>query len=302
MTARVVIASDVFGNARQVERMLADKGFDVAIATTPNDCLLICQQGVADVAVLDALHPGGSADWLCRVLKGAKSVHAPVLVMTPRDDPARRLAALDRGADECLSHPFGQAALVARIRSLAALGRLREEARRGRLMAGAEDAAEPDGPSAARVLVLDPDERSRERLASLLSAEFTVSVAASRAEGLSRAAEAACDIAVVGLDPPENEGLGLARQMRFVDPSRKLRIILVADDEPARSNLICDAGIDDFILRPVDRTEALGRVRLAARKNALSRFLEEMEARTRLAVPARFSALAPRRPPDRFAA
>jgi two-component system cell cycle response regulator len=303
MTARVLVVGGWFHQAKRIEHALTARSFDVAIATNAADCIAAAVARQFDLVLLDASGPGPDAIDLCHRLKaGPEIASLPVLVLSRDGEPALRLRALDAGADECLSAPFTDETLLARIRSLAQMKRLADEVRRLATIRGIDDADLPRREQQARVLVLDGNERSRLRLAELLAPEFAVAVETNPAAALIRAAEGAYDVTAVGLDwASETDGLHLGRQLRLVDRSGSLRVILVADAGDAPTHLIRDHGIDDLLLRPIDRNEALARVRLAARKHLHETVLRQAERIVPMPVP-KLSAFTRHQPPERFAA
>lgn len=70
-----------------------------------------------DVIVLDWIWPDTDGPTLCRELR-ARGVTSPIFLLAPRDVPEDRVAALNSGADDCLSKPVAFAELLARIRAL----------------------------------------------------------------------------------------------------------------------------------------------------------------------------------------
>jgi DNA-binding response OmpR family regulator len=296
MTARVLIVADRFDRARRLEQVLVASSYEVAIATREEDALASVRLSLCDIVLLDADGPGPEAFALCRALKGG---FVPVLMMTDKTQPWQRLLALDAGAVECLSAPCSDDMVLGRVRSLAASKRLADDFRRSAALRGLPchmtAASQP-----SRILVLDPDARSRDRLLSVLSTEYSVDAAAQPERWIGATAKGAFHIAIVSQEWPEADGLHHARQLRLADPSGLLRIVLLTEDEglPLR---IWEGVADDLLVRPVDRNEALARIRLASRKYRLAAALEQQSASLPSPVP-RISPLNHHRPPDRFAA
>jgi DNA-binding response OmpR family regulator len=296
MTARVLIVADRFDRARRLEQVLVASSYEVAIATREEDVLASVRLSLCDLVLLDADGPGPEAFALCRALKAG---FVPVLMITDKSQPWQRLLALDAGADECLSTPCSDDMLLGRVGSIAACKRLADDFRRSAALRGLPSQMTA-ASQAGRVLVLDPDARSRDRLLSVLSTEYAVDAAAQPDRWIGAVAKGACHVAVVSREWPDVDGLQYARQLRLADPSGLLRIVLLTEDEglPLRG---WEAVADDILVRPVDRNEALARIRLAFRKYRLAGALEQQAASLPSPAP-RMSPLSQRRPPDRFAA
>jgi DNA-binding response OmpR family regulator len=296
MTARVLIVADRFDRAKHLERVLVAASYEVAIATREDDAFAFVRLSLCDVVLLDADWPGLEPFALCRALKAG---FVPVMMITDKTKPWQRLLALDAGADECLSGPFPDDTLLGRVRSLAACKGLADEIRRSAALRGVPGSM-PAASHPARVLLLDPDARSRERLQSVLATEFSVDAGAAPERWIGSAARGAFQVAVVSHEWPEVDGMRYARQLRLADQTGLLRIVLLTDDEdlPLRT---WEGVADDCLTRPVDRNEALARTRLASRKHHLAAALEQLAAPLPLPAP-QISPLNLRRPPERFAA
>jgi two-component system cell cycle response regulator len=301
MAGRVLLVSRAFGSARHMERILMSAGFEAAIATNEDDCVLACREGRCDAVVLDARSLGIMALDLCVRLKSDLAVGAPVIVMGDAERPAHRLLAMDAGADEVLSWPASESATIARVSSVVQLKSLQDAERRLRIIRGLATTDDLDGQvEAVRMLVLEPDGATRARLASLFESECQVAPEALPAQALGRAAEGAYDIALVALDWPSLDGRKLCGQLRQVDATGRLRVLAVTEGGDARPDRVVRGGFEDFLMRPIVRAEALARVRIAARKVEISAALRKHED---VGFGAGSSAHPPRwYPPQRFAA
>jgi two-component system OmpR family response regulator len=105
----------VLGNS--LTRGLSEDGFVVDAVSTGADALRSLERRDIDGVVLDLGLP--DMDGLA-VLDSARArgIHAPILVLTARDDVKSRVGALDRGADDYLVKPFEYDELLARLRAL----------------------------------------------------------------------------------------------------------------------------------------------------------------------------------------
>jgi two-component system cell cycle response regulator len=298
MSSRVLVVAGSFGHAKYLERILVGAAYDVAVATSRDDALALARGDGSDVVLLDARDSGLDPFDLCRAAK--KAGRALVLMVTDRHQPSQRLRALDAGADECLSEPVPQSALLARVHSLAELKRLSDELRR--LAALTDMPADPVMPgSRALVLVLDPDLRSRERLVELLAGEFELDSVIDPEKGLRNAVQGRYGVAVVSRQWPGSDGLTFGRLLHLATPSQPVRIVFLSDEDPVDRGRWDDIA-DDLILRPVDRNEAIARVRVAVRKHRLANAIRQCRGNPQPLIVGSVSRRAGRQPPDRFAA
>jgi len=114
---RVLVVDDDPDVCSVLERALQRDGHTVATAGDLSSARAALSAGETDVIVLDLGLPDGSGVELCRTLRAERET-IPVLVVTARSEVARRVEALDAGADDFLAKPFAIAELRARVRAL----------------------------------------------------------------------------------------------------------------------------------------------------------------------------------------
>jgi two-component system KDP operon response regulator KdpE len=113
---QVLIVDDEPQILRAVERALAARGFHVRTATDGRAALGAVLDEEPDLVVLDLNLPHMDGLTACREIRRASRV--PILVLSVRDAEQDKVAALDLGADDYLTKPFGTAELMARVRAL----------------------------------------------------------------------------------------------------------------------------------------------------------------------------------------
>src|SRR5262245_47118823 len=99
---------------RFVRLTLEDEGWQVHETGTCKQGLIDAGTRRPDLLVLDLGLPDGDGVELIRDLRGWSQV--PVIVLSARSDEADKIAALDAGADDYLTKPFGVGELMARVR------------------------------------------------------------------------------------------------------------------------------------------------------------------------------------------
>jgi DNA-binding response OmpR family regulator len=120
MTARVLVVDDLPTNVKLLEARLSAEYFDVITATSGEEALAICERAKCDIALLDVMMPDMDGFEVCRRLKaGVSTHHIPVIMVTALDQPSDRVKGLEVGADDFLTKPVSDVALIARVRSLA---------------------------------------------------------------------------------------------------------------------------------------------------------------------------------------
>ena len=274
MTARILIVDDVFANIRLLEARLTAEYFSVVTAMSGPQALDICERGECDVVLLDVMMPGMDGYEVCRRLKSAPSTaHLPVVMVTALDSPSDRLAGLQAGADDFLTKPINELALLTRVRSLVRLKHLTDELRAravGTSGLGLPDplslAAAEDGLN-GRVLLIEDRANAAERMSAALQQHHVVETEADATNVLARLAEGAYDLAILSLGLQGADPLRLASQIRSDNKLRNLPILVLAEAiEDPRVNRALDMGVNDYLIRPVDRNELIARASTQIRK------------------------------------
>jgi two-component system cell cycle response regulator len=139
-----------------------------------------------------------------------------------------------------------------------------------------ERSAIADTGKGGRVLLVDDRPSSYERLAPMLSTEHSVDVEINPTEALFNAAEGNYDLVIVSLDLDNFDGLRLCSQIRSLERTRHVPILAIADaDNNARLLRGLEIGVNDYLLRPIDRNELLARARTQIRKRRYTDHLRD---------------------------
>lgn len=112
----VLIVDDEPPIRRFLRTSLATQGFDVIEAETGRAALDTLQRGAVDILVLDLGLPDLDGFEIIRRVREAGSV-VPIIVLSSRTDETGKVKALDLGADDYVTKPFGVDELLARIRT-----------------------------------------------------------------------------------------------------------------------------------------------------------------------------------------
>ena len=294
MTARILVVDDVPANSKFLEARLSAEYFDVRTAADGPAALRLCSQTDFDVVLLDVMMPGVDGFEVCRRLKSDEATaHVPVILVTALDQPADRVRGLEAGADDFLTKPVDEVSLIARVRSLARLKLVVDELRR-RAEQSASLGLQPGGlaalpsgePSPGRILVVEDRPGAGERLVASLAQVHEVTLEPNAGEALFRAASGAFDLVVVSSSLQDQDPLRICSQVRALERSRDLPLLLLADvGDRDRIVRALDIGVNDYLVRPLDRNELHARVRTQLRwKRYADRLRAVMAESLQLAV------------------
>ena len=122
MSARVLVVDDILPNVKLLEAKLASEYYDVLTATSGPEALDRVREDSPDIVLLDVMMPGMDGFEVCNEIKSDPlSSHIPVVMVTALTDATDRVRGLEAGADDFLSKPLNDTALMARVRSLVRL-------------------------------------------------------------------------------------------------------------------------------------------------------------------------------------
>ena len=113
---RILVVDDEAHIRRAVERALTARGYEVDGAEDGADALDRAALAPPDLVILDLNMPGVDGLEVTRRLRAWSGV--PILILSVREEEPDKIAALDLGADDYLTKPFGVGELLARVRAL----------------------------------------------------------------------------------------------------------------------------------------------------------------------------------------
>lgn len=128
MSERILIVDDDPQMLKAVRNALSARSYDVLTASNGEDALSLAAEESLDLMLLDLGLPNMEGHEVIERLRSWSEV--PVIVISVRDGQEEKVAALDAGADDFVTKPFGMKELLARMRAV-------------RRRAGADDALEP---------------------------------------------------------------------------------------------------------------------------------------------------------------
>ena len=112
--ARILLVDDEVSIQRAVEPLLRSRGYHVDVAGTGALALKLFAERSPDLIVLDLGLPDIEGTEVCRRVRASSKV--PIVVLSARGAEADKVNALDLGADDYVTKPFGPEELLARIR------------------------------------------------------------------------------------------------------------------------------------------------------------------------------------------
>jgi two-component system KDP operon response regulator KdpE len=112
---RILVVDDEQEITLVLRSGLSKHGYDVRVANEGEAALELFRAWTPDLVVTDLSMPNMNGLTLCKQLRAVSSV--PIIVLSVKNDEVTKVEALDLGADDYLTKPFGMGELLARVRA-----------------------------------------------------------------------------------------------------------------------------------------------------------------------------------------
>ncbi|MBT7648728.1 MAG: PleD family two-component system response regulator, partial [Rhodospirillaceae bacterium] len=273
MTGRILVVDDQPLNVKLLEAKLTSEYYDVLTANGGAAAIRIATEERPDLILLDVMMPDMDGYEVCRVLRDQPAtMHIPIVMVTALSDSADRVLGLEAGADDFLTKPVDDLALLSRVRSLLRFKVTFDELR---LRCGVAVSAQLEAMAPvwneplkdSRILLLE-DFASRARMIDeALGEHHRVVVLDDEKIFYAEADHADTDAVIVSLSLESIDGLRVVLQLRSRPQTRMLPIlVLVEDGEMERLAKALDLGVTDYVMAPIDRNELIARTRMQVRR------------------------------------
>jgi two-component system KDP operon response regulator KdpE len=115
MPERILVIDDEPQITRVLRAAMAAQGYDVRAANDPEEGLRVFREWNPDLVITDLMMPEVSGVEVCRRIRTRGAT--PVVVLSVREHERSKVEALDAGADDYVTKPFGIQELLARVRA-----------------------------------------------------------------------------------------------------------------------------------------------------------------------------------------
>lgn len=132
--SRILLVDDESSIQRAVVPLLRSRGYDVDAASTGREALTALEEKMPDLIILDLGLPDIDGLELCARVRERWEV--PIIVLSARTTEPQKVLALDRGADDYVTKPFGPEELLARVRAALRRTQADQEPSTGQMVRG----------------------------------------------------------------------------------------------------------------------------------------------------------------------
>ncbi len=112
---RILVVDDEPQITRVLQTSLSSQGYDIRVANDGDTALEIMKDWTPDLVITDLSMPNMDGLELCRRLQTGTRI--PIIVLSVREEEKTKVEALDAGADDYVTKPFGIEELLARVRA-----------------------------------------------------------------------------------------------------------------------------------------------------------------------------------------
>jgi two-component system, cell cycle response regulator len=285
VTARVLIVDDTETIRLLLRMRLANAYYHVIEAATGEEAIRLASTESPDLVLLDVLLPGIDGFEVCRRLKESPATaHLPIVIVTALDNREDRVRGLEIGADDFLSKPFDELALLSRVASLTRMKMMVDELLlRGETSAraciGAENAIVraklfPE----SQALIVSASAESAERISTALTSEIgcRIEIARSAEQAVGLIEHTHFDAVLIDHDLGGADPLRLGSRVRSRPETRQSATLLVVQgNDTALAAKALEIGFNDYISAPIDLVELIARMRLQLRRKRYADRLRE---------------------------
>lgn len=297
MTGRILVVDDVATNRIVMKVKLAAACYAVDQADCGAKALAAAREIQPDLILLDVMMPDMSGLEVCRQLKtDPVTADIPVILITALQDHASKMEGLEAGADDFLTKPVDEAALLARVRSLLrARDTVRELRHRGEegVTLGMAETAAPFEPAEkpGRIALVAPGPKGAVLWKTALDTRQVGEVAVLPREnaltGFAADGAEAPDVFVIAADlTHRNEGLRLISDLRSRPGTRHAAtLVILPEHDSERAAIALDLGASDILHDPFDPQELAIRIRAQlGRKRQADRLRKSVRRGLELAI------------------
>lgn len=269
MSARILIVDDIQANLDVLEVKLNLNYYEVLTANRGKVALELAENEHPDLIILDIMMPDMDGFEVCEALKAnPETVNIPVIMLTALSDREHKLKGLEVGAEDFLSKPIQDRALLTRIKSLIRAKMTMDEsllrAKLSEQISGTEIVLLQDVEiNDAAIFLLSGNKAETKNITRALERDnLNVFNFSSFADLEAKLVTDKPELIMLDLHHAEEDSLRHIAHIRATEATRALPLLGLADDDDTE-NLIqaLDLGLNDYVMRPLDPYEVYVRVR-----------------------------------------
>lgn len=268
---RILIVDDDPLNVKLLAVKLEAEGYDILRSYSGRDALKKAEQELPDLILLDIVMPPPNGYEVTRRLKTHPATSdIPIVLITTYKETEDKVKGLQAGADEFLNRPVDTSELRARIRSLIALKRYKEQLQtHSQLERSFTSLPGPEIPETRKkILLIEDDEFEAIILQNYLKDTlYHVEYVKDGVSAIQRLKKGDIDLILLDLLLPNMSGFDVCQQLKEDPHTRNIQIIIVTALNDIESKIRgLEQGTDDFLVKPINKEILLTRIHALLKK------------------------------------
>lgn len=267
MSAKILIVDDVIFNIKLLENKLKLSYYDVFSASTGKEAIQKVHEIRPDLILMDVMMPDIDGIEATKRIKAIPEFsHIPIVMVTALSSQSDKVSTLIAGADDFITKPVNDKALITRVRSL-----LRAKFAADELKIRADVTYQLGLPhiqideniSGSKVMLVDDNQLEIKKIEKHLNFHgITAEVVSDPEEALQKVTQHNdYSIIIVSIELLGYDGLRLCSQIKSNPLSRGIPIVILVDDNSdAKIERGLEIGVQDYVISPVDPSELIARI------------------------------------------
>jgi two-component system cell cycle response regulator len=275
MTARVLVVDDIIFNVKLLETKLKQEYYEVFVANNGAEAVRKAKEIKPDIILMDVMMPEMDGFEATRLIKADPEItHIPIIMVTALNAQEDKVNGLNAGADDFLTKPINDHALITRLKSLLRLKFMTDELRVRNITDNELGVSEKltinenSKVEGSRVILVEDDIAQAKKIKEkLIAAGITVDVTARENDTITLTEQNDYALFIISTQLLDSDGLRLCSHIRSHIKLRHIPILIIVEESDEKTlTKGLEMGVNDYLLNPVDTNELLARTNTQIRR------------------------------------
>ncbi len=308
--SKILIVDDEPLNVKLLAAMISSDQYDTVLAYNGEEALKIVTELSPDLILLDIMMPGLNGYELTRILKSdPESRDIPIVLVTAFGGADNEIKGLEAGADEFLNKPVIKTELIARVKSLLRLKQYKEQIKSRTCSINSINYQKKDNSFSENeiylpsILIVEDNKIDVKLIQGyLLDEPYQIKLAKDGEEAISLAQQERIDVILLDLILPKKNGFQVCSTLKELESTQNIQIVAITGLSDLDSKLKgIELGVDDYLIKPVNKHILRTRVKSLVQKKALlDKLCDRYEMAVHSAITDKLTGLYNRRYFDHF--
>ena len=264
MAAKILVVDDVAFNVKLLTTKLTQEYYNVVTAQDGIEAIQKAKEENPDIILMDIMMPNMDGFEATKIIKSTPEIsHIPVIMVTALDAKEDKVNGLKSGANDFLTKPINDYALIIRIKSLLRLKMITDQLRlRDQTSIDLGLSEQPvinlnESIKSASVLLIDDDSLQAKKITNALSdSNITTNVMENETDLLPELQNNNYDLIIINSQLLDIDPLSLCSQIKGIESLRTVPVMMIHDEE--NQDILIKAleiGINDYISVPIHSEE-----------------------------------------------